>query len=95
MHAYALELEEQFRRMFFDYVFLRVSKGVKAMHAMREFLEYHNITDDQYDIGNAYRQWQREKQRRQKTNQKQKTQKVKISPINISGQNRQLSLFQS
>jgi hypothetical protein len=59
VYALAMEWARQFREKLFSHTAVCVKNGMPALRAMRQFLEHHNITDDEYDLMNAYRTWER------------------------------------
>lgn len=63
LHGLQMELASQFRDKLYTHIAISVKSGFSAMGALRSFFEFYNITEDQYDLGSAYRTWLREKEK--------------------------------
>lgn len=96
LHAYALELSDQFLDKMCTHIAIEVKKGNTAMQALRDFLAYYEITDEFYDQSSGYRHWMRYKdQYMNPVIPADKVKQLKISPFPVPTSGRQLSLFQS
>lgn len=63
--AYSLvnTLSREFRDRMYACMAVAVSQGGCALSALRAFLQLYQITEDEYDIGSAYRNWLRHKEK--------------------------------
>ncbi len=63
LHGLQMELSREFRDKLYSFIAISVKGGSTAMAALRSFFEFYGITEDDYDIGSAYRTWLRERER--------------------------------
>jgi hypothetical protein len=63
LHGLQMDLSREFRDKLYTHIAISVKGGGTAMSAIRSFFEFYNITEDDYDIGSAYRTWLREREK--------------------------------
>lgn len=56
-------LSKEFRERMYSSMAVAVKQGGSALTALRVFLDLYGITDEEYDIGSAYRNWLRHKEK--------------------------------
>lgn len=63
--AYSLvnTLSKEFRERMYTCMAVAVKQGGCALTALKAFLDLYGITDEEYDIGSAYRNWLRHKEK--------------------------------